>query len=231
LIELNPEIDPNLLTIGGQLILPAASPAPLEISSDSEISPAARILSINLFDSKTGGVFILGEVENQGPVALENTQVEVILLDKMSGEGNTVHFWVEPGIIPPGSKAPFGHFLSYPISQIELNGAAIVASNQAIDLGNRYLDLAVANLEITDENGSRSLVGDISNIGDMLATEITLVASLYDNEDNLSGYYQLTFDEPLAPGAKRPFEIFILTPGNQVISFDVIIQGLVETNS
>ena len=231
LLRLNPDLDPNLVPIGWQLILPPIDPTLRPLAVVEEINPAAQIAEVNLFDSNTGGLFLFGEVENQGDLALENIQVEVSLQNTITGVQEAVRFWVEPGILPPGAKGPFGRFLLHAYSDIELIQAKIIAANTVVDLGNRYLDVAVENAEIKIDSRGEILSGELLNTGDRTVTGTSVVASLYDEQRTLTGYYQLFIQEPLLPGASRSFEIYILTPGNQVVSFEVLVQGIVENAS
>lgn len=230
LLRLNPDLDPNLVPIGWQLILPPPDQSLALPTLVEEINSGAQITGINLFDSNTGGLFLFGEVENQGDLALENIQVEITLQNRLTGGQDAFRFWVEPGIVPAGAKAPFGRFLSQAYSEIELTQAHVTAANYVVDLGNRYLDVVVENAEIGNEGRGETLSGVILNTGDRTAIGISLIASLYDEQQTLTGYYQLLVEEPLLPGATQPFEIYILTPGNQVVSFEVLVQGMVESS-
>lgn len=227
IILLNPEINPELLPVGGVLILPPID-LPVKSQPSSEvIAESAQIVGIHLHDSTSGGLFLLGEVENRGQQALENIQVETVLQDTETGAQEAVRFWVEPGIVPWGAKAPFGNHLVRNFSSTRILEAKIVSANEVVDLGNRYLDLTVDEAMLQEDNGGGKLSGTVLNSGGQVSNNIRLVASFYDEDKSLSSYYLLQFDETIRPGEQRPFEILILTPGNPVVSFEIIVQGFV----
>lgn len=227
IILLNPEINPELLPVGGLLILPPIDPPANSQPSAEVITESVQIVGIRLHDSTSGGLFLLGEVENRGELASENIQVETVLQDTETGAQETVRFWVEPGIVPSGAKAPFGNHLDRNFSTTSLLEAKIISANEVVNLGNRYLDFTIDAAILQGDNGGGKLSGTVLNSGDQVSNNIRLAASFYDEDKTLSGYYLFDFYESLRPGEQRPFEIFILTPRNPVVSFEIIVQGFV----
>lgn len=224
--NLNPDVDPSLLSIGQQLILPPGSDeqAPPEIKSMG--LPDLKIAGLRSYPRKDRGIWILGEVVNTGDVDVEYVQVEVFLDDPDGDSQKSETFWAEPGIIPAGARAPFGRFLEGYNGDTAIANAVVLEASPVIDLGNRYLDLSAQDSEITFKDEYRVLAGTIKNTGLDVATSILIIATLYDEEAGVTGYYYTILDETISPGDTHSFEIELLPPGRVIESFSLLLQGV-----
>lgn len=229
ILELNPGLQPELLGIGQELILPeqvrpdptatANTPGPISIT----------VSGLSVYRTSTNGIWIVGEVLNQGDRDLENVQVTVTLLNDGVQNVYEAQLWTATNVVAAGSKSPFG-ILVVPAPFIEVSPNAVVESAAPIvDLGNRYLDFEVADTKATVKGAQATISGKIVNVGDMNATEVALVVTLYDDEGNVTGYHKSFLDESLATGKSAPFEIHVLPPGGVVHDYAFLVHGLVDS--
>jgi LysM repeat protein len=228
ILALNPGLQPELLSIGQELILPEqVRPDPTATSGTANQSSIV-ISGLVAYRTPTNGIWILGELTNQGGQDLENVQVTVTLLDDAGQSVQEDNIWPATNIIEAGNKAPFGT-LVIPAPSVDVSPDAIVVSaDPIIDLGNRYLDFEVANVEAEINGGQAMIIGEIVNTGDKNATEIALIVTLYDGEGNVTGYQKSYLDEPLVSGSTTPFEIHVLPPGDMIHDYAFLVQGLVD---
>lgn len=229
LISLNPDLQPELLTIGQTLILPEQSmPEPtIDASGDETYSISIDDLSIYL--APINALWILGEVHNQGDQDVEMVQVNVALHDD---EGQVVHaeqVWVATTIIMAHEKAPFGILVNPAPNNDVTPEASIISVAPVVDLGNRYLDLIVDEVEIIHEGTRATISGMIVNVGQMDVSEITLTATLYDEAGNVTGFYKSIMDHILGPEDTISFKFQVLPPGSLIQDYQLRAQGIIDS--
>lgn len=227
---LNPGIQPNLLQIGQQVILPPPATPSFQASAATLVPLQVEVLNLNLYRTPSGSLWLVGEVINKSHLTAENIQLQIALSD-INGQGiSTIMTWVTPSIILPESKAPFGVLV--PDLNLDTSttlappSAAIIGGQTLVDVGNRYLDLAVIEPEATIEESQITIQGQIENTGNETVDNILLVTTFYDAQGKVAGFHELSLDFPLSPGEKRPFDFIAAPPGGQIVTFNFLVQGL-----
>jgi LysM repeat protein len=231
---LNPGIQPNLLQIGQQVILPPPATPSFQAAAATLVPLQIEVINLNAYRTPSGSLWLVGEVINHSHLAAENIQLQLALSDAGGLGLAAVTTWVTPGIVPPGSKAPFGVLV--PNLTLDQNvqlappSAAVIGGQTVVDAGNRYLDLAVSEPEATIEDSQVAVTGQIENRGSETADNILLVTTFYDAQGNVTGFHELALEFSLLPGEKRPFSLSAALPGGQVVGFEFLVQGLVIGN-
>jgi len=188
------------------------------------------VTAVTLYRTPLDGLWILGELRNDGDLPVENIQVEISL----TGEGGDLVVlataWALPAIVPSGETAPFGVLLPQAPANLEAPGAAapaaaVIGGQTVTDLGSRYLDLAAETTAITIEESRVLLTGYVENSGQETATQIALVATFYDGQGRVTGYQVHYFDDSLMPGGRLPFDLAAAPPGGQTAAVRLAAQG------
>ncbi|MEM7111577.1 MAG: LysM domain-containing protein [Chloroflexota bacterium] len=228
---LNPDLRPELLQIGQQVVLPPRATAVFLLGDAARSTPIPlqiALTQLQLYQMPTGAAWIVGEVLNEGEFAAEAVQVTLSLL---SGAGEaaaeatqTVPIWVASSIIPPQTKAPFGILL--PSVPDSAQPAAVVSGGQTlVDVGSRYLDLAVEEVEVEAETAV--LTATLHNQGEATATDIRLIATLYDQAETIIGFVQHDFAaEELDTGERLPFSLSLVGRGETAVSYTFHAEAL-----
>lgn len=231
IIDLNPGIRPELLQIGQQVILPPPATPMYQPSLGTPVPIQVAITQVNQYRTPVGSVWILGQVVNEGDLAVENVAVTVSLT---AGDGSPlaeVTAWVVPGILAPGAQAPFGALIA---EAPETLGApsAFVSNGQAVsNLGDRTTDLSVNDAEATIGDGRVSLRGRLQNASDQPVGRALVVTSVFDDRGRIIGYHELWVEEPLTPGESAPFAAVVTPPGGEASDFSFAVLGLIEDDS
>jgi LysM repeat protein len=228
---LNPGIQPNLLQIGQQVILPPPATPSFQSAAATQVPLQIEVINLNTYRTPSGSLWFVGEVLNNSHLPAENIQLE-IGLSEISGQGiAAVSTWVTPGIVPSEGKAPFGALVPGITvdSSVSLAppSAAVIGGQTLVDTGNRYLDLAVVAPEATIEESQVELEGRILNNGSETAGQILLVTTFYDAQGNVTGFHELTVESTLGPGEEQAFQFTAAPPGGQVVEYAFLVQGLV----
>jgi LysM repeat protein len=228
---LNPGIQPNLLQIGQQVVLPPPATPSFQSAAATLVPLQIEVVNLNIYRSPSGGLWLLGEVVNHSHLPAENVQLQLGLAG-VDGQGiAAVNTWVTPGIVPPGGKAPFGALVPGVSADSSVQfappSAAVIGGQTVVDMGNRYLDLAVVEPEANIEESQVEINGRVANIGGETAGNILLVTTFYDGQGNVTGFHELTMDFNLAPGEERAFSFTAAPPGGRVVGYGFLAQGLV----
>ncbi len=225
IVALNPGIQPELLLVGQEIIVPPLPEPEPTVPAAADGPIQVDIAGLGTYGSATGGTWVLGEVVNNGPGAVELVQVMVTLI---SSEGEMLAsqtMWVTPVTILPLGRAPFGVLFSE-VSPVDVTAnAEIVAGRPVNDLGNRYPDLAVADAEVTIGRSPIEVSGLIKNQGQFSAGRISVVTTFYDDQGLVTGFHELALDGIIGAGESRPFAFIALPPGGEADSVGFAIQA------
>lgn len=225
----NPGIQPRLLQIGQQVILPPPATPVYSGTGPTPIPVQVVVSNISVIETALENVWVLGEVSNQGEYPVENVQVEVGLFDG-AGQGlGQVSAWVVAGVIPAGEKAPFGVLVEGVVGTVAYPVASVVSGRTTLDLGTRYLDLVVSEVETAFAEGRVVLEGNVANVGESAAADITLITTLYDAQGNVIGYHQTLLPTPLSAGEHSSFTLEITPPGGSPVHYAILAQGIRAT--
>jgi LysM repeat protein len=227
ILELNPTIRPESLQIGAPLILPPPATPIAQTVLGTPIPIQVSVMSVTLYRTPLDGLWILGQVRNDGEQPVENIQVEISLPDDAGEMAAVATAWALPAVLPPGETAPFGVLLPQAPLTIGLPVTAVTGGQTVTDIGSRYLDLATEATMITIEDSRLAVEGWIDNIGQETATQIVLIATFYDIQKRVTGYQVHYVNEILPPGGRLPFSLTAAPPGSQTVDYQLVAQGLV----
>ncbi len=227
LLAMNPDVQPELLMVGQELLLPPAPTAEAPITETAEQPLALEIIGPVTYNSAAGGIWVLGEVRNDGQESVELVQVEVDLYDGAENLQSTETLWVTPITVDAGQKVPFGVLFSDVAAMTSRAVASVVASEPVVDLGNRYYDLAVDNAEVTIGRSPIEVAGELTNLGQQPASQISIVATFYDDAGVVTGFREVALEGTLLPGQSMSFRFTALPPGGRADEHQFAIQAFV----
>ncbi|HSH02793.1 MAG TPA: LysM peptidoglycan-binding domain-containing protein [Anaerolineae bacterium] len=210
--RLNPSLRANLLSIGQTVILP---PPATPVFGAGEATPRPLLVTVrdvSTYRTPAGGLWILGEVVNDGVWPIDGLQVEIQLWTETGENLGGVKTWVAPSLLAPAARGPFGVLLpeepagwAYPV--------AVVTDGFVPDeLGDRYLSVGVQTTEVVITGTQALATVEVSNLGESVAQEVVVVVTLYDDGERVVGYRQVRV-ENLAVGEVRLVEVGVAAVG------------------
>lgn len=228
IVALNPTIQPQLLQIGQLIQLPPPATPIRQTVLGTPIPVEAAVKAVHLYRTPVGGLWVIGEVVNEGAHPVENVQVEAALLDEAGNVVVTVTAWVTPAVILPGARAPFAVLLAdAPLESLQ--PAAMISSAATVnDLGSRYLDLVVAGVEMVTEESHATLTGRVTNVGEDEAVQTMLVATVYDGQGRVAGFKETVLPGSILPGESAPFQLTLAPPGGRPVDYYLSVMALRE---
>jgi LysM repeat protein len=226
IVALNPGIDPALLQIGQQVILPPQTAASGAVGIPDELPAGVSVAGVWSYPNPAGGWWLLGEVVNGSEQPVENVQVTVDLLDAAGNVLQSQPAWTASSVIRPDGRSPFGVLAVEAPADFDHATATITAGNGVSNLGSRYLELVVTETEWIEEEGVKRLSGEVQNEGAAVATDVAVVATFYDVDGRVTGYIQHRLGEDLAPGASNPFTVEVVPPGGGAERYDLTAEAV-----
>lgn len=226
--DLNPDLRPEVLQIGQLIELPPPAPPMAQQIASTPIPLQVRVAQIDAYLTQVGSLWLLGEVVNEGEVAVENVQVEVWLTAADGAPLTAVSGWVAASIIPTGEKAPFAILVNEPPASFAYPVVAVIGGQSVVDLGNRSLAAVVMTHQFSVTEGMVGINGRIQNQADAPLTQIGLVATLYDAQGRVSGLQQIDIEGVVASGETAVFQLNAAPPGAEVVDIRLLTQAVVS---
>ncbi len=227
--DANGILDPRLLQVGQQLIIPR--PEEVEEAEGGEQTPTPTPLPLevqNVYfnDSAIGGLHVLGEVLNPGVEALEQVRVGVSLLDAADQEIARTEGLVALDLVNPQQPAPFaivfgeqtGAFARYRVFATHAVAAYV---------GSYYRDLEVSDVRTRGERyASYTVTGAITNTGPEDAVDVQAVLTAYDPLGRVVAMRKVTPEHNVIPrGGATTFTAVLAPVGGPVERVTVVAQG------
>lgn len=211
--EANGILDPRMLQIGQQLIIPREEEA--LVAADATPTPTAMpvtIENLHFTENSIGGVWVLGEVHNTAGVALEQVRVGVTLVDGAGTELAESQALVALDLVDMDERAPFAILFGSAPETFEQYQAYPVSAVPAY-VGSYYRDLAVEEIQTESERyASYTVTGVVRNIGPEEAVDVQVVLTAYDPLDRVIAVQQVTPAHNVVPRAGTTTFTAVLAP-------------------
>lgn len=232
LLLANPDIDPRLLSIDQEIIIPGPegdtgpvvlpTPTPLAMT----ISPA------RCFPAPSGGLWCILSVENTTNDTVEGISASLSLLDRNGDVLQSEPAYSPHNILPPGLHMPMAIlFPSSPEENFTPVGRLLSAIRSG-EITGRYILPAVDDIEseFLNDNHQILLTGTIilSESAEDARVDISLLAMGLDANGQVVGYTKWVL-EGLVGNQSIPFEVTILSLGPEFESFELLVEGRLET--
>jgi LysM repeat protein len=218
--------DPRRLQVGQEIIIPLvqADDRPTVVPTPTPV--ALKIQGLAFYRTPVDSLWCLGEVINLSGKPAEEVEVQVSLHDE---EGQLLAMgaaFTQLDILAAGGRAPFAILFAAPPTSFAQYQTRVLNGVPSTHLGPRYPDLAVMEDwgGWLDENNYQ-VRGQVHNTGDADAEQVSVVITLYDEEDHVVGSRTVGIPADLfLAGAMAPFDV-TLTPLGSVARYDVQVQG------
>lgn len=247
LMAANPQVDPNFLSIGAKLVIPAGESAPQAPPSPTPLP--VRLGTPACYRAADGGLWCFTLARNDRSGSLENLAARLTLYSA-EGEFLAEEVAIAPlNLLPAGREAPltafFPSFPAGPFTPVVELLAAMEAGGAA-----RYLktSLQVERSEIEPGGLQATVSGTVTLArASSPATLLWLVAVAYDGEGKVAGVRKWEAGEPteiaestatpaaqltpaappvlLRPGESLPFEITVYSLGAQIARLEVLAEA------
>ena len=225
--DANGILDPRTLQVGQQLIIPR--PDEVEESAEPTATPtpfSMQIQNVYLGDTQIGNLWILGEVQNDTDMPLEQVRIGAKLLDNQ-GEPVATHEELVPvDLIQQGEHAPFALLFNAPHPQFDRYQVYVSHAVPAY-IGSYYRDLEINGLETVLERFSTYTInGTILNTGPEEAMGVQVILTGYDSLGRVVATRKIDPDYNVIPrGGETTFSAILTPLGGPIERVEAVVQG------
>jgi LysM repeat protein len=222
----NPDVRPELLQIGQAVIIPPAndenraagflpSPTPLPLT----------ISATGWYTTPVGGLWFLGEVLNETQSTVGNVRLGVTLYGQDGDMLAELDTWMAADVLATGTASPFG-LLFGPLPEIMTTYETRLLSSEPVTReGAWHPDLTISESGGLFEGTVYRIRGIVRNQGSSQATEVTLVATLYNRSGQVTGFLREALPEPLAPTRQASFDLWLAPVGPGTERYALTVSG------
>lgn len=224
--EVNGITDPRTLQIGQELIIPRKEAAQQNPVTPTPTPVPLEVVNLGFYETPTGGLWCLGEVWNRSGSDAELVQIAVSLYNTDRRVLLERSAFTAADIVPQNERAPFGVLFEQKPADFAAYQTWIVSGEPVAYLGSRYRDLQVVN-DGGEPDGEVWLVsGQVENVGEMTATDVSVIVTAYDAEGLVTGFRQVAVaDDTLPPAALSRFQVRVMPAGGTIASYQIQAQG------
>jgi LysM repeat protein len=223
--EANAILNPELLQIDQELIIPLGNHNPEAPPTSTSTPLSFEVKGVGFYETPSGSLWCLGEVENTSGQAIERVQVKVSLQDKDDRVLAAESAFVALGIVPQGGKAPFAVLFNNPPVSFAKYQATPLSGEAVTYLGNRYLDLTITEQQGETEGYYYTVEGLVQNTGQADTETATVLVTAYDAHGRVTGFRQADLENAPAAGESSPFQVNLLPFGGTAVDYTVQAQG------
>lgn len=199
--SMNPEVNPNIMIVGTDLLIPVATLPPTNLTP--EPTPIQLPLEgLNCLPEADGGTWCFVWVNNTSSESFENVTLGFNLADLHASQVFSRQGTAPLNILLAGEKIPVALYFSDPVPQPFQKSAQFVSAIPYNPESGRYLPI---NVEIiADISSLEEQLISIKGIFtlDQAASNVTIVAVALDEQGNLVGLrrWQSSLSEPAKEG-------------------------------
>lgn len=184
----NPDINPNAMVVGMQVLIPPKT-ASTEVASISS-APAPVVLSEPAcFQEKSGGLWCFMNATNENDFAVENVLVEITLGDE-NGSQLTAQVAAAPlNMVPSKGQLPLSAYFPPPIPQ-PYRYSSLLISAIPVEDESRYIETEILEQSVTiSEDGLAAQISVRVFVNGTVGktVQVWLSAAALDDEGNIIG--------------------------------------------
>ena len=184
----NPDIDPNAMVVGMQVLIPTKT-ASTEVASISS-APAPVVLSAPAcFQEKSGGLWCFMNAKNENDFAVENVLVEITLGDE-NGSQLTDQVAAAPlNMLPSKGQLPLSAYFPPPIPK-PYRYSYLLLSALPMEDESRYIETEILDQTVAiSEDGLAAKISTRVFVNGAVeeTVRVWLSATALDNEGNIIG--------------------------------------------
>jgi len=220
----NPGVQPALLAIGTELVIPAAAAVAATATVPAPASYAVNLLDARCVPSLTGGYHCFALVENAEDFALANLTAEFTLSDAAGAEGLSRTVALPLNQLPAGARLPFYTYFNPPLFVDAKPAAELLTVTAASDENVKAVPLVFEGTEVAiSADGTAATVSGIARPAQdgSASGSYTLVGVAYDVERRVVGLRRLSGESGWSASTDIEFSLTVYSTGGKIDSIEI----------
>ncbi len=217
LLAANPGINPRLLSVGQEVIIPDPEGGVSLAALPTATPVPFRLLGIRCFPTPSDGLWCIATAENTRETAIEGLTAALLLLNEGGTIVDSAVAYGPLGVLPPGGLLPLAAFFPPPAPDFDRPHIEILAAVEATGLEDRYAPVSVA--EITMRSSADGLRWEIQGVVQLPpeavspAGRASVLAIGIDSGGLAVGFAKWEAERGMAPGEALAFEMQVFSLG------------------
>jgi LysM repeat protein len=224
LMAANPEVDPNIMTVGMVLIIPAAP----EGGNGGVPSPTAvnvTLSPVDCYPTAEGGTWCFLLAHNDQPMAVESLAVMVRAAGS-DGQVISQTAYAMLNLLPAGQDMPLAVYFAPPVAGQLTASAEMQSALPLADTNQRYVTATLEDMTITIDPGGLSARVDgvvLAAEGQANAAHTWVLAAALDANGKLVGLRRGEYGGTLPPGG-QPFTLNLYSAAGKIASVQTLVE-------
>lgn len=228
LLQANPGVQAEFLSVGAMLVIPASAgeagasaPPPGGVPSPEPVS-----LSVPVCHALANGAWacFLNAV-NPGAVALEAVTARVTLAGSDGLPLADAVAYPAMDVVRPGASVPLAALFPSAPANVAAIGATALTALPLADPDSRYVPIEVATGPGQPDGAAWTVAGQLRNASGRAAQVLRVALVLYDDGERLVGYRQISLEGGLPADQTRPFTITAAALSGTPTRYVVLAEG------
>jgi LysM repeat protein len=226
LLEVNPQVDPNGMSVGTTLKIPSNPKNPTGEATPTPVPfPVEQIACHPTLDR---GLWCFVLVRNDSSDLMENITAQVTLLDAKGQSLASQTALLPLDILPPDGSLPLSVFFAPDVPPDARPQVQILTAIRLLPGDERYLPATIQNsLVKVDWSGSSAQVNGQVHLPaeSKPAGEIWVAAVAYDGAGNVVGLRRWESSSGLQPGGNIPFSFMVSSIAGSIERVDFAVEA------
>ncbi|MBE0695705.1 MAG: LysM peptidoglycan-binding domain-containing protein [Anaerolineaceae bacterium] len=233
LMAANPDIKPNLMSVGTVLIIPGARQEEENVETETtQIQPTAIPVEtgqVFCVSTREGGAWCSLPVRNTQEFALEGLSAVIHLVDSKSLETLSQTAFLPLDLLQPGQSLPFTAYFPPPVPAAFQANIEIVSALPNSEDG-RYLPTRIDHQQVflTEDGLSAEVKLDVFlERPDITAKRVWVAVIAYDQQGNVIGLrrWEKPGEPPLNPGEMLPVSLMIYSTTGPIHRVELAVEA------
>lgn len=229
LLAANPGIQPDLLSIGQQLLIPAPGGQGTATPIPTPTPLPIQVAEPRCFSSAAGGLWCLVSVTNTTDRALEGLSGLLTLIDRQGAALLTVPVYPPLNFVPEEGTMVLAAYLPPPVAEYERAAVVLTMAVPVQQAKSRYaeLDWSVIRSQPGADRLSWEaevevrLPADSANLW-----RVALAVLAFDDQGDVIGYAKWEAEESLRPGGQAEVTLTVFSLGPAIDRIDVLAEAM-----
>jgi LysM repeat protein len=222
----NPSVNPRIIIVGQQLVIPGTTPIP------GTLAPTATAAKVMVeiprcYQDEAGGAWCFMLVKNLKSEAVESVTVRVRLLDDKGKQAAAQVASSALNLLPAGKSLPVGVYFAAPLPQGMQVAAELVNALPVQNLAARYLGVAVENLrvQVAGDQLSAEVNGELAlEKSPPAARQTWVAAAAYAADGRLIGLRRWESTAEWS-GNRQAFSLRVYAVGGKIARVEVLVEA------
>lgn len=178
----------------------------------------------NCYETPVGSLLCLGSLHNPLGVPISQLVVRVYLIDEEGNALDVREVATARSYLLPDESTPYGAQFERLPSEYS---SAVAEVARALRNTQMLPHLHVENVQSAFTEGIYTLSGTLSNRGEQAVQQISLVATLYDESGQVTGFRQVRLppDQQLLPNEQLPFSLSVIPQADGTLNIVTSAEG------